>query len=92
MTSGHIPLLIFLLAGGANLLFVERSKALCCGAETENLKQIQNLPHCFKFFTKIYFFTVIKIYFDTTYLGQKAVLLFWLLLYIFRYKFKGTFL
>ena len=43
-------LLVFLVAEGANLLFVERSKALCCGAETENLKQIQNLRHCFKFF------------------------------------------
>jgi len=43
-------LLVFLVAEGANLLFVEISKALCCGSATENLNQIPNLRHCFNFF------------------------------------------
>ena len=47
-------LLVFLVAEGANLLFVEISKALCCGSATVNLNQIPNLRHCFNFFfTKI---------------------------------------
>ena len=43
-------LLVFLVAEGANLLFVEISKALCCGSATVNLNQIPNLRHCFNFF------------------------------------------